>query len=187
LPLAKAERSWNHGKAKQSITEFVAKVTQEGSPDFVPVAERIATFDNYGTLWAEQPMYFQVFFALDRVKAFAPQHPRVEAQGTLCLATQGCAAGGDRALTEIVAHTQGLTSAEFEKLVKDWTATAKHPVTKRLYTETAYQPMLKLMAYLRANGFRHSSFPAAVTSSCAPLRSRSMASRPSKSSAAAAV
>jgi hypothetical protein len=90
LPLAKAERSWNHGKAKQSITEFVAKVTQEGSPDFVPVAERIATFDNYGTLWAE-PMYFQVFFALDRVKAFAPQHPRVEAQGTLCLATQGCA------------------------------------------------------------------------------------------------
>jgi len=151
--------SWNDGKAKQSIIEFVAKVTKEGSPDFVHVPERIAVFDNDGTLWAEQPMYFQFFFALDRVRALAPQHPEWKDNEPFASLLKGdmkgALAGGDRALLEIVMATHtGMTSEEFEKIVKDWVATAKHPTTKRPYTEMVYQPMLELLAYLRANGFK---------------------------------
>lgn len=151
--------SWNDGKAKQSIIEFVTKVTKEGSPDFVPPAERIATFDNDGTLWAEQPMYFQFFFALDRVKALSSQHPEWKEQEPFASLlkgdVKGALAGGEHAMLEIVMATHtGMTTEEFEQIVKDWVATAKHPVSKRPYTEMVYQPMLELLAFLRANGFK---------------------------------
>ena len=151
--------SWNDGKAKQAIVAFVAKVTKEGAPDFVPPAERIATFDNDGTLWAEQPMYFQLLFALDRVKALAPQHPEWKDKEPFASLlkgdVKGALAGGERAMLDIIMATHaGMTTEEFEKIVQDWIATAKHPVTKRPYTEMVYQPMLELLAYLRANGFK---------------------------------
>jgi phosphoglycolate phosphatase-like HAD superfamily hydrolase len=151
--------SWNDGKAKQSIIAFVAKVTKEGSPDFVPPAERIATFDNDGTLWAEQTMYFQLLFALDRVKALAPQHPEWKDKEPFASLlkgdVKGALAGGEHAILEIVMATHaGMTTEDFEKIVKDWIATAKHPTTKRPYTEMVYQPMLELLAYLRANDFK---------------------------------
>jgi haloacid dehalogenase-like hydrolase len=151
--------SWNDGKAKQAIVEFVAKVTKEGSPDFVPPAERIATFDNDGTLWAEQPMYFQLLFALDRVKALAPQHPEWQDKEPFASLlkgdVKGALAGGERAMLDIIMVTHaGMSTEEFETIVQEWVATAKHPVTKRPYTEMVYQPMLEVLAYLRANGFK---------------------------------
>ena len=151
--------SWNDGKAKQSIIEFVAKVTEKGSPDFVPPAERIAVFDNDGTLWAEQPMYFQLLFALDRVKVLAPQHPEWKDKEPFASLlkgdVKGALAGGEHAILEIIMGTHaGMTTAEFETTVRDWIATARHPTTKRPYTEMVYQPMLELLAYLRANGFK---------------------------------
>jgi haloacid dehalogenase-like hydrolase len=151
--------SWNDGPAKKNIVEFVGKVTKEGSPDFVPIPERITTFDNDGTLWAEQPTYFQLIFALDRVKAMAPQHPEWKDKAPFASLlkgdVKGALAGGDKAIAEIVMVTHaGMTTAEFEKIVKDWIATAKHPKTGRLFTEMVYQPMLELLAYLRANGFK---------------------------------
>jgi hypothetical protein len=162
LPLAQAAEtlpSWNDGKAKQAIVDFVEKVTKEGSPDFVPVAERIATFDNDGCLWAEQPMYFQFFFALDRVKALAPQHPEWKDQEPFASLLKGdlksALAGGEKAMIEIVMATHaGTTTEEFEKIVNDWLATARHPKTKQPFTEMVYQPMIELLAYLRANGFK---------------------------------
>ena len=151
--------SWNDGKAKQSITEFVTKVTKEGSSDFVPPEQRIATFDNDGTLWCEQPMYFQLFFALDRVKTLAPQHPEWKTKEPFASLlkgdVKGALAGGEHAILEIIVATHaGMTTAEFEKIVADWIATAKHPKFKRPYTECIYQPMVELLAYLRANGFK---------------------------------
>jgi phosphoglycolate phosphatase-like HAD superfamily hydrolase len=151
--------SWNDGKAKQSINEFVAKVTKEGSSDFVPVPKRIATFDNDGTLWAEQPLYFQFLFAIDRVKALAPQHPAWKTKEPFASLLKGdmktALTGGEHAFLEIVAATHsGMTTEEFDRIVKEWLATAKHPKTGRLYTEMVYQPMLELLAYLRANGFK---------------------------------
>jgi phosphoglycolate phosphatase-like HAD superfamily hydrolase len=151
--------SWNAGNAKKSIIEFVEKVTTRGSPGFVPPEERIATFDNDGTLWAEQPMYFQLIFALDRVKALAPQHPEWKDKEPFASLlkgdVKGALAGGERAMVEIVMVTHaGMSTAEFEQIVKDWITTAKHPKTGRLYTEMVYQPMLELLAYLRANGFK---------------------------------
>jgi phosphoserine phosphatase len=151
--------SWNDGPAKKSIVEFVEKVTKPGSPDFVPVPERIATFDNDGTLWAEQPMYFQVFFIFDRIKLLAPQHPEWKDKEPFASVLKGdvktALAGGEHALMEMAMATHaGMTTQEFEKIVKDWIATAKHPTTKRPYTEMVYQPMLELLAYLRANGFK---------------------------------
>ena len=151
--------SWNDGAAKKHIVEFVAKVTNEGSPDFVPITERIATFDNDGTLWSEQPMYFQMIFALDRVKALAPQHPEWKTMQPFASLlkgdVKGALAGGEKAIAEIVMVTHaGMTTADFEKIVKDWIATARHPKTKHLYTEMVYQPMLELLTYLRANGFK---------------------------------
>ena len=151
--------SWNNGAAKKSVVEFVEKVTREGGAEFVPPAERIAVFDNDGTLWAEQPMYFQLLFALDRVKALAPQHPEWKTKEPFASLLKGdvkaALAGGERALLEMVMATHtGNTTEEFEQIVKDWIATAKHPKTKRPYTEMVYQPMLELLAHLRANGFK---------------------------------
>ena len=161
-PAARAQDrlpSWNDGATKKTIVEFVAKVTKAGGPDFVPPARRIATFDNDGTLWAEQPMYVQLAFALDRVKALAPQHPEWKEKEPFASLLRGdlhaALAGGERAILEIIMATHaGMTTEEFEKIVKDWTATAKHPRTGRPYTEMVYQPMLELLAYLRANGFK---------------------------------
>ncbi|HTT20320.1 MAG TPA: haloacid dehalogenase-like hydrolase [Candidatus Sulfotelmatobacter sp.] len=151
--------SWNDGAAKQSIIDFVKRVTTEGSPDFVPVPERIATFDNDGTLWCEQPLPVQLYFVLDRVKALAPQHP--EWKNTEPFASvlrgdlKGVAAGGERAILEIIMATHaGMTTTEFKQIVKDWIATAKNPKTGKLFTEMTYQPMHELLAYLRANGFK---------------------------------
>jgi len=151
--------SWNEGAAKQSIVAFVERVSNEGTSDFVPPAARIATFDNDGTLWAEQPMYFQLLFALDQVKLLAPQHPEWKDQEPFASLlrgdVKGALAGGERALLEIMMATHaGMTTEEFEKSVKDWVATARHPVTKRPITQMVYQPMLELLAYLRANGFK---------------------------------
>src|SRR6266699_275069 len=151
--------SWNDGAVKKSIVDFVAKVTKEGSPDFVPAAERIATFDNDGTLWCEKPMPIQLFFALDRVKELAPQHPEWKDKEPFASLLKGdvkaAMAGGEHALLEIVMATHtGMTTAEFEKMVKDWIATAKHPTTKQPFTKMVYQPMVELLAYLRANGFK---------------------------------
>src|SRR6266446_3907733 len=132
--------SWNDGAAKQAIVDFVAKVTKEGSPAFVPPNERIATFDNDGTLWCEQPMYFQLFFALDRVKALAPQHPEWKTKEPFASLLKGdlktALAGGDHAFLELVMATHaGMTTLEFAQIVKEWIATAKHPKTGKLYTE----------------------------------------------------
>jgi hypothetical protein len=151
--------SWNDGPTKQRIFSFVEKVTKEGSPSFVPVPERIATFDNDGTLWCEQPVPVQVYFALDRVKALAPQHPEWTTKEPFASLLKGdlraTLAGGDHALLEIVMATHaGMTTVEFGRIVEDWIATAKHPKTGKLFTEMTYKPMLELLAYLRANGFK---------------------------------
>jgi hypothetical protein len=151
--------SWNDGAAKKAIVAFVQATTTRGSPKFVPPAERIATFDNDGTLWAEQPMYYQLAFALDRVKALAPQHPEWKGKEPFASLLKGdlkgALAGGERAMLEIVMATHaGMTTDEFEKTVIDWIAGAKHPKTGRLYAEMVYQPMLELLAFLRANGFK---------------------------------
>jgi haloacid dehalogenase-like hydrolase len=151
--------SWTDGAAKEAIVAFVRATTTQGSPRFVPPAERIATFDNDGTLWAEQPLYFQLLFALDRVKALAPQHPEWKTEEPFASLLKGdvgkALAGGEKAIAEIVMVTHaGMTTEEFEKIVKDWIATARHPKTGKLLTEMVYQPMLELLAYLRANGFK---------------------------------
>src|SRR5437867_7691265 len=151
--------SWNDGPTKQAIVAFVEKVTKDGSPNFVPPEERVATFDNDGTLWCEQPMYFQLLFALDRVKALAPQHPEWKTKQPFASLLKGdmkgALAGGERAMLEIIVATHaGMTTAEFEQIVKDWIATAKHPKFKVPFIECVYQPMIELLAYLRANGFK---------------------------------
>jgi phosphoserine phosphatase len=151
--------SWNDGKAKQSITNFVKRVTAAGGRDFVPVSERIAVFDNDGTLWAEQPLYSQLYFALDRVKTLAPQHPEWKSEEPFASLlkgdVKGALSGGEKAVVEIVMATHaGMTTDEFEQYVKGWLATAKHPQTRRPYTEMVYQPMLELLRFLRGNGFK---------------------------------
>ncbi|MGA8996516.1 MAG: HAD family hydrolase [Pseudolabrys sp.] len=151
--------SWNDGKEKQSILDFVAAVTREGSPDLVPAPQRVATFDNDGTLWVEQPMYTQLAFALDRVKALTPLHPEWANQQPFKAVLDGdmkaLAAAGEHGLVELVmASHSGMTTEEFERIVKDWISTARHPRFKRPYTELVYQPMLEVLAYLRANGFK---------------------------------
>jgi phosphoglycolate phosphatase-like HAD superfamily hydrolase len=151
--------SWNDGAAKQAILNFVAAVTREGSPDFVPPAERIATFDNDGTLWVEQPGSTQLTFALDRVKALAPLHPEWKDTQPFKAVLENdmgtLAKTGEKGLAELVmASHSGMTTNEFQKIVTDWLATARHPRFKRPYTELAYQPMIELLAYLRSNGFK---------------------------------
>jgi hypothetical protein len=150
--------SWNETASKKAITGFVSKVTTEG-PDFVPPAERIAVFDNDGCLWAEQPVYFQALFISDRIKQLAPQHPEWKEKEPFASVLKGdlkaALAGGERALLEMTMATHaGTTTEEFEKIAGEWIATAKHPKTGRLYTGMIYQPMLELLAYLRANGFK---------------------------------
>lgn len=151
--------SWQETAPKQAITAFVERVTKTGSPDFVPVAERIATFDNDGCLWAEQPMYFQAFFMFDRIKALAPLHPEWKDKEPFASVLKGdvkaALAGGEHALLEMAMATHaGMTTEEFEQTVQDWLATAKHPVTQKPFTGMVYQPMLELLTYLRANGFK---------------------------------
>jgi phosphoglycolate phosphatase-like HAD superfamily hydrolase len=151
--------SWNDGPAKQSIIAFVARVTTQGSPDFVPAAERIAVFDNDGTLWGEQPMYFQILFAFDRVKALALQHPEWKSEEPFASLLKGdvksALAGGEPAIGKIVMATHsGMTTDAFDRIVLDWIATAKHPKTGRLYSEMIYLPMTELLNYLRASGFK---------------------------------
>jgi phosphoserine phosphatase len=151
--------SWNDGAVKKSITDFVARTTTQGGPEFVPAAERIAVFDNDGTLWAEQPVYFQFQFAFDRIRAMAPQNPQWKTQQPFKAVLDGdmkaLMAGGMKSIGQIMAATHaGMTTEEFTKSVTDWLASARHPRFNRPYTELAYQPMLELLAYLRANGIK---------------------------------
>jgi phosphoglycolate phosphatase-like HAD superfamily hydrolase len=151
--------SWNDGPAKSAIVAFVEKVTKQGSPEFVPPAERIAVFDNDGTLWAEQPMYFQLLFALDRVKALAPEHPEWKTTEPFASVLKGdpkgLLASGEKGVLEVIAATHaGMTTDEFNATVTEWIATARHPKTGKLLTGMVYQPMLELLAYLRANDFQ---------------------------------
>jgi phosphoglycolate phosphatase-like HAD superfamily hydrolase len=151
--------SWNDGPTKQSIVDFVTQVTTEGSPDYVAPQERIATFDNDGTLWVEQPIYTQFAFAVDRVKATSNEHPdwktKQPFKAVLDGDTKALVATGEHGMLEIVAATHsGMTTTEFNDTVKQWLETAKHPRFKVLYTDLVYQPMLELLSYLRANGFK---------------------------------
>jgi len=151
--------SWNDGATKQSIINFVARVTTQGGTDFVPEAERIAVFDNDGTLWIEQPMYVQFAFVFDRVKVLAPQNPDWKTKQPFKAILDGdmkaLAASGEKGLVELIAATHsGMTVDEFTKIVSDWLATARDPRFKKPYTELVYQPMLEVLAYLRANGFK---------------------------------
>ena len=152
--------SWQDGPTKQAIIRFIDTVTDESSPGFVPPAERIATFDNDGTLWPSHPMYTQLVFALDRIKALAPEHPEWQAEqpfkGVLEGDIEAVAAAGEKGVVELVmASHAGLSTAEFEAIVTDWLEQAQHPRFNRRYTELAYQPMLELLEYLRANGFKN--------------------------------
>lgn len=160
-PAAKTDPlpSWNDTTPKKVIITFVERVMKEDSPDFVPIPERIAVFDNDGTLWSEQPLYFQLFFVIDRIKAIAPQHPewmnKEPFKSLLAGDLKGVLAGGEPAIFELVmASHAGMTTEEFEQIVKDWIATAKHPRFNRPYTDLVYQPMLEVLAHLRANGFK---------------------------------
>ena len=151
--------SWNDTAAKKAIVAFVEKVTKEGSSDFVPTPDRIATFDNDGTLWAEQPIYFQFGFVVDRVKALAPEHPEWKTKEPFASVLKGdmkaVTASGENGVMAMLAATHtGMTTEEFSQTVSDWIATAKHPKTSRPYIEMVYQPMIELLAYLRANGFK---------------------------------
>jgi hypothetical protein len=151
--------SWNDGATKKAIVEFVARVTKEGGRDFVPAAERIATFDNDGTLWCEQPIYFQLAFALDRIKALAPEHPewkdKEPYRSVLAGDIKGLMAAGEKGLVEILTATHaGVTTDEFDRIARDWFKTATHPKFKRRYNELIYQPMLEALVYLRKNGFK---------------------------------
>ncbi len=150
--------SWNEGSSKARIVAFVKAVTDKSGKEYVPPSERIAVFDNDGTLWTEQPAYFQLFFALDRVKAMAPQHPEWKTTQPFKAALEGdmktLAASGEKGLLELVMATHaGMTTDEFQKAVRDWLATARHPRFERPYTDLVFQPMLELLDYLRTNGF----------------------------------
>jgi phosphoglycolate phosphatase-like HAD superfamily hydrolase len=151
--------SWNDTAPKQAILDFVGRVTREGGPDFVPVEERIATFDNDGTLWAEQPIYFQVAFALDEVKRLAPRFPewkdKEPFRSVIAGDLRALLTAGEKDLLEIMAVSHsGITTEAFNKAVADWLATARHPTKDRPYTDLVYQPQIELLRYLRANGFK---------------------------------
>ena len=177
--------SWNDGPSKKAILEFVSKVTKTGSADFVPPPEHIAVFDNDGTLWTEQPIYVQVAFVLDRVKALAGKHPEWTEKEPFKSVLEGnvkkAMASGEKGIVEMMAATHaGMTIEEFNAIVRDWIKTARHPKFKRPYTDLVYQPMLELLAYLRAMDSRPSSSRAAGSSSFGRGRSRSTAFRRSK-------
>lgn len=164
LPSARAQTadplpSWRAGPRKQVLLDFVAAVTREGSPDFVPTGERIATFDNDGTLWVEQPAYTQLFFILDRIRALAPQNPDWQQDPVFRAAIagdmQGAAAGGVEGLLKLAGAAQsGQTPEAFQQIVAEWLAASRDPRWNRRYDELVYQPMLEVLAFLRANGFR---------------------------------
>jgi len=151
--------SWNEGPAKKSIIDFVNAVTTKTSPDFILPADRIATFDNDGTLWAEQPYYFQLQFAMDRVKELAPEHPEWKKNPVLQAVINDeidkLLSFGEKGLLELIMTTHaGITTEEFSQIVKNWIATARHPKTGKLYKEMVYQPMIEVLEYLRANDFK---------------------------------
>jgi len=151
--------SWNDGPAKARILAFVEATTKAGGKDFIAVPDRIAVFDNDGTLWSEQPAYFQLIFAIDRVRALAPRHPEWKTTQPFKAAIEGdtkalAATGEKGVLTLVMATHAGMTPDAFRKEVRDWLATARHPKLKRPYNELVYQPMLELLKYLRANGYR---------------------------------
>jgi phosphoglycolate phosphatase-like HAD superfamily hydrolase len=151
--------SWNEGASRTAIVGFVERVTKEGSADYLAPEDRIAVFDNDGTLWSEKPAYFQLLFAIDRVKALAPQHPEWKEKqpfkAVLENDMEALAASGEEGLLQLVMATHaGMTTTEFETVVQDWIATAEHPKFKRPYTRLVFQPMLELLDYLRDNGFR---------------------------------
>lgn len=151
--------AWHERASKKSIIAFVERVTDEKGPEFVAASERIAVLDNDGTLWSEQPMYFQAFFLFDRIKTLAPQHPEWKTLEPFASALKGdvksALAGGEKALLEMAMATHaGMTTEEFHTIVTEWITTARHPQTGKLYTEMVYQPMLELLVYLRDNGFR---------------------------------
>ena len=151
--------SWNDGKSKQAIVDFIKKVTTQGGADYVAPEDRIAVFDNDGTLWTEQPFYFQLGFILDRVKTLAPQHPEWKEKepfkSILAGDLKGIAKSGERGLVELVMETHaGLTTDDFRNIVIDWFATARHPKTGKPYNEMTFLPMRELLDYLRANGFK---------------------------------
>ncbi len=150
--------SWNEGANKTAIVDFVKQVTEPGSPDFVKPEDRIATFDNDGTLWSEQPMYVELAFAFDQVKQLAPKHKEWQTEqpfaGVLHNDMKAVAASGDRGMFELFMATHtGMTTDQFANVVNDWITHATHPRFHRLYTECVFQPMLELLAHLRANGF----------------------------------
>lgn len=151
--------SWNDTTSKQAIISFVERVTKEDSPDFVPAADRIATFDNDGCLWSEQPLYFQAIYIFDRIKELAPKHPEWKTEEPFASVLKGdikkALAGGEHGLLKMAMATHaGITSEEFDQSVRKWLATARHPKTKRPYNEMIYQPMLEVLNYLRSNGFK---------------------------------
>ena len=156
---AEALPSWNDGPSKRAIVKFVTEVTTTGAPTFVPVADRLAVFDNDGTLWCEQPIYFQFAFALDRVKAMAPKHPEWKTQEPFASILKGdlngMLASGEKGIFQVLAATHtGMTTDDFNRIAKEWFATAKHPRFKRPYTDLTYKPMVELLGYLRDNGFK---------------------------------
>jgi hypothetical protein len=151
--------SWNEGSVRQAIIDFVERTTKKGGVDFVPVTDRIACFDNDGTLWTEMPLPFQLLFAIDRVKAMAPQHPEWKIKqpfkGILEGDLKTAFEGGEKPLGELIMMTHsGMTTDQFDKTVKDWMATATHQKTGKHYNEMVYQPMLELLKYLRANDYK---------------------------------
>jgi len=151
--------SWNDGATKSAITRFVSRVTRDGSSDFVPAPQRIAVFDNDGTLWCEQPVYFQFAFARDQIRTLAPKHPEWKSKEPFRPLLQndlkGVLASGEKGLLQLVAASHsGMTTDDFARSVTDWLATARHPRFNRPYDSLVYQPMLELLAYLRANGFK---------------------------------
>jgi phosphoglycolate phosphatase-like HAD superfamily hydrolase len=151
--------SWNEGPARTAILGFVEAVSSQGSPEFVPPSQRIATFDNDGTLWSEQPMYFQVLFVLDRVRAMAADHPEWKTTPPFKAAVDGdmkaLAAAGEKGIVQLMQATHtGMSVEEFDAVVRQWIATARHPTAKIPYTQMVYQPMVELLDYLRANGFK---------------------------------
>lgn len=157
--LADPMPSWNDTASKRAIVQFVTDVTSVGSTSYVPPAERIATFDNDGTLWAEQPAYFQLMFVVERIKALAPRHPEWKTEEPYASILEGdlkgALAGGETGVLKLVMATHaGMTTEEFQQAVGEWVETAKHPVTGKPYTAMVYQPMLELLAYLRANEFK---------------------------------
>ena len=151
--------SWNDGPNKQAIIEFVTKTTDQNQASFIPPTRRIATFDNDGTLWSEQPLYFQAIYIFDRIRELAPEHPEWQQKEPYASVLNGdsksALAGGKQALLEMLMGTHAaVTASEFSESVADWLASARHPDSGKPYTAMVYKPMLELLDYLRDNDFK---------------------------------